>query len=577
MEQKKGLKIVFLMCLGIFLCMIDTTIMNIALPAIQSDLNTSLEKMSWILNIYTMSIAVFAIPLGRIADIFGKAKIYIIGLFIFGLGSMLCALAHSGEFLILFRFIQSIGAAILFPTAMVIGVSAVPLAKRNTALTILGVTQGLSAALGPAVGGVITEYLGWRWVFLVNVPISIIAIVLCFIMLNIKNEKRIQAKIDWMGLVLCSSTIFFLTLILVKGNDWGWLSNVAWMCYGIGVTSLFLFIIVERKVLEPMVNLQLFKDRIFGGASFVVILSNLFLVGVTVLLPTFLTRMQNKTELEAAFLVTPISGMIFLVSPLAPLLLRKIGKVPVVFAGFSIMSVAYYWLQSITVHSTNKEIIIPCMLLGIGYGLVVGPITILAASTFEGELLTASQSVVSMLRQVGVVLAVAVFVSSLTHNISINTDKVSKYAEKRVQRIQVDKGEQAKILEVAKTKIESKSVKQDGEKKSHKDDKILNKEEKNRLIEQKVMGILNSIPVQYRESKKEEITKQVTQEVENKMEMMKEQVNSFSEDVTRYTENQMAKSFTDLYKISAPIILICGFISFLFYERRRKGISRINS
>ncbi|MCC9021218.1 MFS transporter [Bacillus nakamurai] len=570
MEQKKGLKIVFLMCLGIFLCMIDTTIMNIALPAIQSDLNTSLEKMSWILNIYTMSIAVFAIPLGRIADIFGKAKIYIIGLFIFGLGSMLCALAHSGEFLILFRFIQSIGAAILFPTAMVIGVSAVPLAKRNTALTILGVTQGLSAALGPAVGGVITEYLGWRWVFLVNVPISIIAIVLCFIMLNIKNEKRIQAKIDWMGLVLCSSTIFFLTLILVKGNDWGWLSNVAWMCYGIGVTSLFLFIIVERKVLEPMVNLQLFKDRIFGGASFVVILSNLFLVGVTVLLPTFLTRMQNKTELEAAFLVTPISGMIFLVSPLAPLLLRKIGKVPVVFAGFSIMSVAYYWLQSITVHSTNKEIIIPCMLLGIGYGLVVGPITILAASTFEGELLTASQSVVSMLRQVGVVLAVAVFVSSLTHNISINTDKVSKYAEKRVQRIQVDKGEQAKILEVAKTKIESKSVKQDGEKKSHKDDKILNKEEKNRLIEQKVMGILNSIPVQYRESKKEEITKQVTQEVENKMEMMKEQVNSFSEDVTRYTENQMVKSFTDLYKISAPIILICGFISFLFYERRRK-------
>ncbi|WP_270353838.1 MFS transporter [Bacillus velezensis] len=570
MDQKKGLKIVFLMCLGIFLCMIDTTIMNIALPAIQSDLNTSLEKMSWILNIYTMSIAVFAIPLGRIADIFGKAKIYIIGLFIFGLGSMLCALAHSGEFLILFRFIQSIGAAILFPTAMVIGVSAVPLAKRNTALTILGVTQGLSAALGPAVGGVITEYLGWRWVFLVNVPISIIAIVLCFIMLNIKNEKRIQAKIDWMGLVLCSSTIFFLTLILVKGNDWGWLSNVAWMCYGIGVTSLFLFIIVERKVLEPMVNLQLFKDRIFGGASFVVILSNLFLVGVTVLLPTFLTRMQNKTELEAAFLVTPISGMIFLVSPLAPLLLRKIGKVPVVFAGFSIMSVAYYWLQSITVHSTNKEIIIPCMLLGIGYGLVVGPITILAASTFEGELLTASQSVVSMLRQVGVVLAVAVFVSSLTHNISINTDKVSKYAEKRVQRIQVDKGEQAKILEVAKTKIESKSVKQDGEKKSHKDDKILNKEEKNRLIEQKVMGILNSIPVQYRESKKEEITKQVTQEVENKMEMMKEQVNSFSEDVTRYTENQMAKSFTDLYKISAPIILICGFISFLFYERRRK-------
>ncbi|MBU5220663.1 DHA2 family efflux MFS transporter permease subunit [Bacillus albus] len=570
MEQKKGFKIVFLMCLGIFLCMIDTTIMNIALPAIQSDLNTSLEKMSWILNVYTMSIAVFAIPLGRIADIFGKAKIYIIGLFIFGLGSMLCAFANSGELLILFRFIQSIGAAILFPTAMVIGVSAVPLAKRNKALTILGVTQGLSAAIGPAVGGVITEQLGWRWVFLVNVPISIVAIVLCFIMLNIKHEERVQAKIDWIGLVLCSLTIFSLTLILVKGNDWGWLSNIALICYGISIISLILFITVERKVLEPMVNLQLFKDRIFVGASFAVIFSNMFLVGVTVLLPTFLTRLQNKTELEAAFLVTPISGMIFIVSPLAPLLLKRFGKVAVVFAGFLIMSMSYYWLQTIGVYSTNKEIIIPCMLLGIGYGLVVGPITILAASSFEGEMLTASQSVVSMLRQFGIVLAVAVFVSTLTHNISINTDKVYKYADERVQKIQVDKEEQRKILEIAKTKIESKSVKQGDQKESQRDDTILNQEEKSKLIEQKVIETLNTIPVQYQEAKKEEITKQVTQEVENKMEIMKEQVNKFSDDVNHYTENKMAESFTDLYKISAPIILILGFISFLFYERKKK-------
>ena len=570
MEQKKGFKIVFLMCLGIFLCMIDTTIMNIALPAIQSDLNTSLEKMSWILNVYTMSIAVFAIPLGRIADIFGKAKIYIIGLFIFGLGSMLCAFANSGELLILFRFIQSIGAAILFPTAMVIGVSSVPLTKRNKALTILGVTQGLSAAIGPAVGGVITEQLGWRWVFLVNVPISIVAIVLCFIMLNIKHEERVQAKIDWIGLVLCSSTIFSLTLILVKGNDWGWLSNIALICYGISIISLILFITVERKVLEPMVNLQLFKDRIFVGASFAVILSNMFLVGVTVLLPTFLTRLQNKTELEAAFLVTPISGMIFIVSPLAPLLLKRFGKVAVVFAGFLIMSMSYYWLQTIGVYSTNKEIIIPCMLLGIGYGLVVGPITILAASSFEGEMLTASQSVVSMLRQFGIVLAVAVFVSTLTHNISINTDKVYKYADERVQKIQVDKEEQRRILEIAKAKIESKSVKQGDQKESQRDDTILNQEEKSKLIEQKVIATLNTIPVQYQEAKKEEITKQVTQEVENKMEIMKEQVNEFSDDVNHYTENKMAESFTDLYKISAPIILILGFISFLFYERKKK-------
>lgn len=182
------------MCLGIFLCMIDTTIMNIALPAIQSSVNTSLEKMSWVLNVYTMTIAVLAIPLGRIADIFGKAKMYILGLIIFGGGSVLCAFANTGDFLIFSRFIQSVGAAILFPTSMVIGVSAMPLAKRHVALAILGVTQGLSAAMGPVIGGIITQNFGWRWVFFVNVPICILGIILCGIMLQIKMKNVSSQK-----------------------------------------------------------------------------------------------------------------------------------------------------------------------------------------------------------------------------------------------------------------------------------------------------------------------------------------------------------------------------------------------
>lgn len=464
MEQSRGLKIVFLMCLGIFLCMIDTTIMNIALPAIQSSVNTSLEKMSWILNVYTMTIAVLAIPLGRIADIFGKAKMYIIGLIVFGGGSALCAFANTGDFLIFSRFIQSIGAAILFPTSMVIGVSAVPLAKRHIALSILGVTQGFSAAIGPVIGGVITENLGWRWVFFVNIPICVIGVVLCFVMLQIKNEERIKSKIDWIGLVLSSSAIFFFTLVLVKGNTWGWLSNVAWICYITSILSLLLFILVERKVSAPMVNLQLFKDRTFVGASIVVILSNLFLVGVTVLLPTFLTKIQYRTEMEAAFLVTPISAMIFIVSPLSATLIKKLGKVFIILSGFIVMSIAYYWLQMIGVDSTSADIIIPCMILGAGYGLVVGPITILSASSFEGELLTASQSIVSMLRQVGIVLAVAIFVSTLTHNLSVNKDNVYRYAEEKVRNIHVDQVEQEKILQITKEKIQNKSLESNAEK-----------------------------------------------------------------------------------------------------------------
>ncbi|GAB0169830.1 MFS transporter [Lysinibacillus sp. CTST325] len=568
MEQPKGIKIVFLMCLGIFLCMIDTTIMNIALPAIQTDVNTSLEKMSWILNVYTMSIAVLAIPLGRVADIFGKAKLYIIGLIVFGVGSALCAFANTGGFLIFSRFIQSIGAAVLFPISMIIGVSAVPMAKRHVALGILGVTQGLSAAIGPALGGVITQNLGWRWVFFVNIPICVIGIVLCFIMLKIKNEERVVSKIDWTGLVLSSLAIFFFTLILVKGNTWGWLSNFAWVCYFISAISFILFILVERKVTSPMVNLQLFKDRTFVGASIVVILSNLFLIGVTVLLPTFLTKIQHRTEMEAAFLVTPISAMIFLVSPFASLVMKKLGKVQVILVGFIVMSFAYYCLQMIGAESTSREIIIPCMILGVGFGLVVGPITMLTASTFEGELLTASQSVVSMLRQIGIVLAVAIFVSGLTHNLSINKENVYHYAEKKVHELHVDQAEQEQILTVTKEKIQSEGLESNIENKQGTNNIGISQQQKESMINEKVNNALNEVPVEYREIKRVEITNQVTKAVEEKIEDTKREMDAFSDIISHYAEKEMAKSFTDLYKVSVPIILLCSLVAFVFRNRK---------
>ncbi|MED0874282.1 MFS transporter [Bacillus mobilis] len=576
MEQSKGIKVVFLMCLGIFLCMIDTTIMNIALPAIQTSVNTSLEKMSWVLNVYTMTIAVLAIPLGRIADIFGKAKMYILGLIIFGGGSVLCAFANTGDFLIFSRFIQSVGAAILFPTSMVIGVSAMPLAKRHVALAILGVSQGLSAAMGPVIGGIITQNFGWRWVFFVNVPICILGVILCCIMLQIKNEERIISKIDWVGLLLCSAAIFSFTLILVKGNAWGWQSNIALSCYAISTISLILFVLVERKIHNPMVNLNLFKDRIFVGTSIVVILSNLFLIGVTVLLPTFLTKIQGRTEIEAAFLVTPISAMIFFVSPVAATLIKKLGKVTIILSGFLIMGVSYYWLQMIDVNSTNIEIIIPCMILGVGYGLVVGPITVLSASSFEGELLTASQSVVSMLRQVGIVLAVAIFVSNLTHNITVNKENVYRYAEEKVRNIHVSSAQQAEILQITKGKIENQSIETNAEKHQNETFVELNKEKKDELIRQKVNEVLNDVPVEYRDIKREEVMNQVTKEVEKQEESIKKELLVFSKDVNHYARNQMAMSFTDLYKASVPIILMCALVSLLFLEgkawsKRRRG------
>ena len=176
--------------------------------------------------------------------------------------------------------------------------------------------------------------------------------------------------------------------------------------------------------------------------------------------------------------MTPISAMIFFVSPIAATLIKKLGKVTIILSGFLVMGLSYYWLQMIDVNSTSIEIIIPCMILGVGYGLVVGPITVLSASSFEGELLTASQSVVSMLRQVGIVLAVAIFVSNLTYNLTVNKENVYRYAEEKVRNIPVSSAEQAEILQVTKEKIENQSIETNVEKHQNETFVGLHKEKK---------------------------------------------------------------------------------------------------
>ncbi|MFE4710696.1 MFS transporter [Paenibacillus sp. NPDC056722] len=430
------------MCMGIFLCMLDTTIMNITLPVIQDSLGVTLNQLSWALNIYTITFAVMTIPLGRLAEIYGKNKIYILGFIIFCVGSLVCAFSTDVYLLIIGRGIQSIGAAIIFPISMVIGISTVSIEKRSKVIAILGVTQGLSAALGPSIGGLITQFLGWRWVFLINVPLSIIAIGISLFCLNINNEEKIKSKNDYKGAFWCVCFMFSLTLGLTQGNSWGWESMRVIATFSVSIVSFIIFIFTEKRSQYAMINLKLFKDRQFNASAVTVVFSNLFLIGVTVLLPTFLNRIHGESELRAALLVTPISAMIFVFSPIAGLLVDKVGRKAVIFTGFMAMAVAYYMLYHLDVSNGYTQLIIACMVLGFGYGIIVGPITVLAASSFTGELLTASQSVVGVLRQVGIVLAVAIFVSALTSNIANAKVQILDHAQKEILKLDITKEQQ---------------------------------------------------------------------------------------------------------------------------------------
>ncbi len=547
-------------CIGIFLCMLDTTVMNIALPAIQNGLHTNLSALSWAINAYTIIFAAFTIPLSKIAERIGLHKFYIVGLVFFLIGSILSANSQSLNELIRGRIIQSLGAATIFPLSMVIGINTTSLAKRTRVIAALGVTQGLAAALGPTIGGILTQYLSWRWIFLINVPLIVVSIVLCWVYLDF-HEKSKSLKIDFIGSLISIIVLFTMTLALVQGREWGWTSPLILTLLFVSVVGLVGFVFYERRIDFPMVPMKLFQNRQFNGAALTIVLSNLFLVGVTVVLPTYFTKIQGKSELTAALLVTPISAMIFIFSPIAALLIKKIGARLIIAVGFLSMTGSYILFSTISMTSI-PEIVSTCMLLGFGYGIIAGPIVVLAAADFTGEMLTASQSVVGVLRQVGIVLAVAIFVTGLYNNISTAKIKSLNQAYNQVEKLKLTSAQQKTMLEQVNQQIQSENNNPNFPK-NH-----VTKQEKQSLIAKNYnQAIQNKSDIP--DNIKSEILQQVTNEVTQKIKKINQKINQTIEKIITYTQSQFSDAFIKLYRNSIFFVLISIPVSLFFKKQYR--------
>lgn len=413
---KKKVNITIAMALGIFLVMLDTTIMNIALPAIQKGIGVEYSQLSWALNIYTIIFATFTIPLSKIGDIFGKNKIYLLGLILFGLGSLFAGFANTFAFLIIGRILASFGAAILLPLGNAIGLSTWSIKNRFKVVAILGLTQGGAAAIGPTLGGIITDKFGWHWIFLINIPVVIIGILLAIISLDFNTDERLNKKIDWIGSFISMIGLFLLTLALVKMSDWGIYDYKTEICLLSGAISIFFFISVEKRIDNPMIDLKLFKVKHFSAASIVALLAQFFYIGVVVVIPSFLTNVENKTELEAALILLPMSLTVFAFGGLGSLAINKLGPRLLVFIGMISLLISYI-LICINGSRDSFWLSVALLILGIGFGIIAGPINVLAAANFDGPLLTSSQSVISVVRQIGSVLGVSIFLSMMSSNL----------------------------------------------------------------------------------------------------------------------------------------------------------------
>ncbi|MDV9115142.1 MFS transporter [Lactiplantibacillus plantarum] len=561
-KESSPVGIVLTMAIGIFLCILDTTVMNIALPAIQTGLSTDLAHLSWALNIYTVLFASLTIPLGRIADIFGRARLYIIGLIVFVLGSLASGLAVNDMTLIIGRGVQSIGAAIVFPASMTIGIKSVSMNKRNTAIAMLGITQGLAAALGPTIGGVVTQFFSWRGIFLINVPFILLSLILCIKLLDLNESHHKTEKIDFSGSLFSMITLFSLTLLLVKGSDWGWTSAKILGLITICIGALIIFILVESRVAQPMIPLALFKDKQFVGSAIATVSSGMFLAALLVLMPSFFTKVQNKTELIAALMITPASFMIFVWSPISGVLLSKLGPKIVTVTGNVMMILGYVTLSTMN-PNIYWQVFIAALLIGAGYGIVIGPITVLAAGDFTGDLLTASQSVIGVFRQIGTSLAVAIFVSALSTNLITAKSNVWHYAKTEVTALDISpKAKRDTLAQVRKQLASEKTPKK-------KQTVFINEKEKQHLINKNYQLAIkkNKLAIAPK-NVKQAVFKQVKEEVTTEVDHSNKVLAVTVANIKNKTKKELTSAFIHPYQFALPFTFLMLLTVFLFKKRK---------
>ncbi|WP_429971808.1 MFS transporter [Fructilactobacillus sp. Tb1] len=561
MKNKKSSLILFAMCLGIFIVMLDTTIMNIALPEIQTNLHTNLTNVSWALNAYTIIFAATCIPLGKLANIYGKKLFYICALIIFVLGSIISGISSSISILIIGRIFQSFGAAILFPLSMDLGISTQSDNLKTKATLFMGITQGAAAAFGPTIGGFITEFLGWRYIFFINIPIGIISAIICFIYLPNNMEKE-ATQIDWLGSGLTIVGLFSLTLALIQVRFWGIDFRILALSI-IFIISVILFYLWENHTDVPMIDFMLFKNRKFDISAVSTLFGQLLLVGFMVIMPTFFTNMFNKTAFESALLITPASLMIFILSPLAGLLIKKVNSKYLLSLGFICLGIGYLGLSTLTSSLNYSLYIIYCCLVGAGYGLLIGPISVLSTEGFKGSQLTASQSVIGVLRQLGTVLAVAIFVSCLNFNLSTAKHQSITSAQSHIEQLNVSAKIKSDTMKKVKYHLDHQQSTQNPKVKS---DTIMNN--KTKIVDDQYQQFLaehhlqNNLPIQFQSK----IKKQITDIVITKLESVIHAVNTIQHDIKEY----YVKAFTNLYLYAVPFAFLLALLVFFIPTNSRR-------
>ena len=392
---------------GLFMIMLDNTVVNVALPTMQRDLHVSISQLEWVVIAYALTFASLLITGGKLADLYGRRRIFVVGLAIFTLSSLACGLAPSAGFLIGARAVQGVGAALMNPATLSIIVATFPPKQRGQAIGIWAGVSALALAIGPLGGGLIVENLNWNWIFFVNVPVGVLGIVVSQFAIRESRDTSAEQSIDLPGLVTSIGFLFSLSYALVEGNSHGWSSPEILGLFAAAAVLLAAFILLETRQRLPMLDLSLFKIGSFTGANTVAMLVSLGMFGVFFFVSLYVQNILGYSPTKAGAIFLPMATLIILIAPIAGKLSDRIGSRWLMGGGMTLLGVSLLLYQRVGLHS-DFWTLLPAMILGgVGMALTMSPMTSAAMASVPVDKAGVGSGVLNSFRQVGGSLGIA--------------------------------------------------------------------------------------------------------------------------------------------------------------------------
>ena len=425
-ESLSGWLALGVVIIGTFMSILDSSIVNIALPKMMAVFGMPLDDAKWILTAYTLALGAIIPLTGYLQDIFGAKRIYIFALAMFTLGSLLCGFAWSGSTMIAFRVIQAIGGGMIMPVGMSIIYTVFPREKIGLALGFWGIAAMAAPAIGPTLGGYIIEKADWRLIFNVNVPIGIIGVILAGIILK-GTEKKPFKSFDMIGFI--SSTVGIVSVLYVLGEgssiDWTKIENPILMT--IGCLSLLLFIINELTHPDPLLDLRIFKLYDFTISQIITSILSLAMMGGMYILPLFLQNVRGYTPMEAGLIMLPGALVMGVMMPISGNLFDKIGAKALVIPGLIILAASSYELSTaINMNSSKGTIIFINCIRSVGIGLSMMPISTMGMNAVPTALVGKASALSNTIRQIAGSLSITIMSTIMQGQIDHNYSKLSE-------------------------------------------------------------------------------------------------------------------------------------------------------